>query len=282
VSATDPRTDAETERRERLLALPQYALVRLGWEVRPGQVQGSIFYRIGNGLGPTDRDSQPSDVLRREIRMSHMQEWGIQILAVPAAADAVDTRVQQLLGEVTNAAMGLPFDHPVRVVLTRYAVASLNDAAESGRTFDDEHDGSDLSVIEAAWNAVTIPGLVYSDLERLAFTSGYRAASSKSEATRVQQLTEVLRGMLAVTWGSRVANASMLSNWRLQAERVLAEFDALEAGERDNTGLEAIRGWLCSDEALYVGSMDGDALDALALRLFTTAGGLGFNPKEDA
>lgn len=47
------------------------------------------------------------------------------------------------------------------------------------------------------------------------------------------------------------------------------ELDAYEAGERDNTGLEALREWLCSDEVLYVGSMEGDALDALALRLFS-------------
>jgi hypothetical protein len=115
--------------------------------------------------------------------------------------------------------------------------------------------------------------------ETIALYAEYCARRADAVDTRVQQLTGALRELLAaaIAVGRDTRGIS-------KARAVLAEvmeLDAIEAGECDNTGLEAIRGWLCSDEALYVGSMDGDALDALALRLFTTAAGSA-SPKEDA
>lgn len=34
----------EAERREQILSYPLFTLMRLGWEVKPGTVQGGIFY----------------------------------------------------------------------------------------------------------------------------------------------------------------------------------------------------------------------------------------------
>lgn len=82
------RSQVEAERRDRILALPQWTLIRLGWEVQPGRVQGGIFYRIGDGLGPTSRDHSAVEVLRDEVQRSHMpyahQHWGIEVLAEPS------------------------------------------------------------------------------------------------------------------------------------------------------------------------------------------------------
>lgn len=86
----ETRTLLEAERRERILALPTFTLMRLGWEIEPGRVQGGIFYRIGKGLGPSDRDSSAVDVLYRQVQRSHMphehQQWGIEILARPGGS----------------------------------------------------------------------------------------------------------------------------------------------------------------------------------------------------
>lgn len=81
------RIQLEAERRDRILALPTWTLIRVGWETKPGTVQGAVHYRFGDGLGPTGRDASPADVLRRVVQASHLplqrQQWGIQILARP-------------------------------------------------------------------------------------------------------------------------------------------------------------------------------------------------------
>lgn len=84
----------EAEAREQILALPKYTLFRAGWEVKPGRVQGSIFYRIGDGLGPTSRDSHSDDVLRRCVQeLTHFpnehQHGGIEVLAHPSFGQIV-------------------------------------------------------------------------------------------------------------------------------------------------------------------------------------------------
>src|SRR4051794_40595446 len=98
------RAEVENRNRAAILALPVHTLVRLGWEVRPGVVQGGIFYRIGDGLGPTGRDTSPADVLRREVQRSHMpnerQHWGIQVLAYPAADGVSPPQPDAILDEV--------------------------------------------------------------------------------------------------------------------------------------------------------------------------------------
>lgn len=87
VLTSEERNKAEAERKAKILALPQFTLIRLGWITHSGRVQGSIFYRIGEGLGPTDRDHGSEEVLTRELQSSHLpwtdQEWGIEILAFP-------------------------------------------------------------------------------------------------------------------------------------------------------------------------------------------------------
>jgi len=79
--------------RDKILSFPQWTLLRLGWEIEPGRVQGEIFYRVGDGLGPTDRDSRPADVLRRALQCTHLphkhQRWGIEVLAEPSVSVGV-------------------------------------------------------------------------------------------------------------------------------------------------------------------------------------------------
>lgn len=83
----EERTAAEADARARILAYPPLTLLRLGWEVQPGVVQGGIFFRSGDGLGPTSRDHDTLDVLRDQVSRIHMphdtQHWGIQVLARP-------------------------------------------------------------------------------------------------------------------------------------------------------------------------------------------------------
>jgi hypothetical protein len=89
------RERIEAERREQILALPRFTLMRLGWRTPSGVVQGGIFYRAGDGLGPTSSDRTAREVLRDEVQRSWMshddQEWAIEILARPRAA-ITDTR----------------------------------------------------------------------------------------------------------------------------------------------------------------------------------------------
>lgn len=79
------------EARERLLAYPAFTLLRVGWEVEPGRVQGQIVYRLGAGLGPTSRDRTPTDVLQEVVSRCSMpytdQHWGIEVLASPVLAE---------------------------------------------------------------------------------------------------------------------------------------------------------------------------------------------------
>ncbi len=86
----DERRRREAEARYRIMALPEFTLLRIGWEVEPGRVQGGIFYRIGDGLGPTSRDRTTRDVLQREVMGSRLpwpdQRWGIEVLAQPAVS----------------------------------------------------------------------------------------------------------------------------------------------------------------------------------------------------
>lgn len=81
-----PRQTAERERRERVLALPQWTLMKLGWEIEPGRVQGGIWWRVSNGLGPTGRDTTARQNLDRAVMWHDREEqpWGIQVLATPA------------------------------------------------------------------------------------------------------------------------------------------------------------------------------------------------------
>lgn len=78
----------ERERREKVLSFPKFTLLRIGWEVEPGRVQGGIFYRIGDGLGPTSRDTTARDNLNRVVMYSFDllgQPWGVEVLAVPTS-----------------------------------------------------------------------------------------------------------------------------------------------------------------------------------------------------
>lgn len=79
---------SDAEARERILAFPPFTLLRIGWEIEPGRVQGSVYFRIGDGLGPTGRDKTPRMVLSRAVdEMTHLphdtQRGGIEVLARP-------------------------------------------------------------------------------------------------------------------------------------------------------------------------------------------------------
>lgn len=80
------RLAAEVTRRETIMALPVFTLVRIGWEIEPGRIQGGIYYRIGDGLGPTTGELNARDNLNRAARWggdARGQRWGMQILADP-------------------------------------------------------------------------------------------------------------------------------------------------------------------------------------------------------
>lgn len=81
-----PHETVERERREILLAFPKFTLLRIGWEIGLGRVQGGIYYRIGDGLGPTGRDTTARDNLNRAVRWGldyRGQKWGVEVLATP-------------------------------------------------------------------------------------------------------------------------------------------------------------------------------------------------------
>jgi hypothetical protein len=90
------RAAAEQAARARILAYPPRTTMLLGWEIEPGRVQGSLYYRTGNGLGPTDRDHRPEDVLLDAVQRIYLphdhQKWGIQVLALPL--DGIRTALQ--------------------------------------------------------------------------------------------------------------------------------------------------------------------------------------------
>lgn len=100
------RTEEERAARDRILAYPPLTLLRCGWEIEPGRVQGSTYYRTGEGLGPTDRDHRPDDVLRSAIQRIHLpnpdQKWGIQVLALPH--DLIRTLLQTTMVDPTQCA----------------------------------------------------------------------------------------------------------------------------------------------------------------------------------
>lgn len=76
----------EHARRGTILTLPQWTLFRCGWLFPDGHVQGTVYYRLGDGLGPTSRDRSTRDVLNEAVRWhAHHdgQQWGIEVLAVP-------------------------------------------------------------------------------------------------------------------------------------------------------------------------------------------------------
>lgn len=83
-----PPLDLEAIRTRTILAMPQWTLFRCGWLFEDGHVQGGIYYRLGDGLGPMSRDRTPGDMLRLAARWYAAQpgqQWGIEILAAPTS-----------------------------------------------------------------------------------------------------------------------------------------------------------------------------------------------------
>lgn len=89
--SSEVRREREAQHRAEILALPPWTLFRAGW-VTPssGHVQGGIYWRWGDGCGPTSRDQGPQDVLYRAAQDTFYttQPWGIQVLASPPADGA--------------------------------------------------------------------------------------------------------------------------------------------------------------------------------------------------
>lgn len=84
VTLTADATQAQYElRKAAILVYPQFTLMRIGWEIEPGRVQGGIYYRLGDGLGPVPRDSTVRDELRRAVQLHVDRPWGIEVLAEP-------------------------------------------------------------------------------------------------------------------------------------------------------------------------------------------------------
>ena len=81
------QADIEQDRRASLLALPLWTLIRVGWRTGSDHVQGQIYYRVGGGLGPTGRDADSVDQLRRAVSGIYRPEqpWGFEVLASPPA-----------------------------------------------------------------------------------------------------------------------------------------------------------------------------------------------------
>ncbi len=85
----DVRRQREAEHRAEIMALPKWTLFRAGWLTPSGHVQGGVYYRAGDGCGPTGRDLSQLDVLRRAANDTcyTTQPWAIQVLAEPSSTD---------------------------------------------------------------------------------------------------------------------------------------------------------------------------------------------------
>lgn len=85
-STRGEREQIEWERRDFLLSFPPFTLLRCGWRTPSGRVQGTVYYRTGDGLGPVGEDRTAVDVLRYAAAY-HLddrgQPWGVDILARP-------------------------------------------------------------------------------------------------------------------------------------------------------------------------------------------------------
>lgn len=87
-----------------IMTLPPWTLFKTGWRTSGGDVQSSAVYRLGEGLGPTARDIDVRDRLRSEADWwpyHEGQDYGIQLLAVPAGCDLEELQTQ------VNAALDL-------------------------------------------------------------------------------------------------------------------------------------------------------------------------------
>lgn len=75
----------EKARRDEIMKLPPFTLIRIGWLTPSGRVQGRIFYRVGPGLEPTvGRDNRgPAVRLATAVFGDYDKTWAIEILAVP-------------------------------------------------------------------------------------------------------------------------------------------------------------------------------------------------------
>lgn len=83
--SNDERQRILTARTDAIMALPPLTLVCIGLRPPSGNVQGSISFRIGDGLGPTGRDMTARDRLRHECDgwYVHAWPWGYDVLATP-------------------------------------------------------------------------------------------------------------------------------------------------------------------------------------------------------
>lgn len=188
-----------------------------------------------------------------------------QALRDSASNPAPDQDVRQILGEVTNAAMMLPFDHPVRVVLTAAAMKGLE--SESQRTFDDEHDGSVLRAMSvgdvayfrkrvAEWREMPITGhglyARYQDAQTLladaeSLLHSLRDSASNDALAALRRLDSIanegptddeLSGWKrdaarypSIHSGAVLLLAAMLQNVRSEARRVLASYPTPEGND---------------------------------------------------
>lgn len=217
----EPRALAENEARERILAYPPMTLLRIGWEIEPGRVQGQIYYRVGVGLGPTSRDVGQLDVLARAARdMTHFphehQRGGIEVLARPAVEDVTAVPPRCSCSPID----GLAYDCPLHGADAVYAERAGDVLPNPEPT--DVQVAAALAAFEATYDEHPTAGSLWFPM---------KAALAAARASHTDVRPEAIDALRALV--PSVFNMDGESEAMTNARRAAREYDVRPRGSRE-------------------------------------------------